>query len=150
MSLLIRQSLRLMTHAPHGIEWSRVALEPRDHVLVNLRQLIPEQSVIDLHRAEDRRERPGHIRHLLDELVALIPAQLEEFCGMPLKRQYCPPWEELVLMQVCDGEWVLCEAMISEGPPSLTSLTVESLHDLDALPGPWAHGRGVEPEQYRA
>src|SRR5438034_4769211 len=104
LSLLLRKTSWLVLNGPHRLQWSRIIGQPWDDMPMDVRKLIAEQFIVDLHGIKHDRQCLRDFRHLLYELTALFTGEVKQLGCMPLEHQHRPPREELILVKIRDRE----------------------------------------------
>lgn len=89
-----------MRHSPHGFQWSWIARLTRDEMPMNVRQLIPEEFVVDFLRLVDFRQGRGYAIHIFDQLRSLRLGQLEQFGRVTAEYQDGPTREKLIVVKI--------------------------------------------------
>jgi len=123
---LSRQPLRLVLVPPHRLQRGRIIGKSRHDVPVDMRQLIAEQSIVDLDGLEHRCQRASYCVDLLDELASFFPVQLEQLCRMPFEHQHRPAGKELILEEIGDCQSAVGDPVTRRGPGSGAGLTVRN------------------------
>lgn len=117
-----------MPDGPDGVPRRRVIRQSGDDVPVDMRELVAEQFVVDLHGIERHVQRQRDFRDFLNEPAPLILGQVKQFDGMTLEHEDGPAREKLIVMQVGLAEIKIGDPVILAGPLSCAGFTVHSGH----------------------
>ena len=122
------ESDRFMRNTPHRFEWRGIPRKAWNQMPMDVRKLVAEQLIVDLHGLPLLREQgcdPGHFFH---EAAAFVAREVKEFRGVPFQDEHGPAGEELVVMQVGPGESAIGDEMTPVGPGADTGLARLAAH----------------------
>ena len=83
---------------------------------MDVRKLIAEQFIVDLHRIKHDCQRLRDFRHLFNELTSLFTGEVKQLGRVPLEHQHRPTREELILVKIRDREIQINDLMVLERP----------------------------------
>ena len=79
-----------MRDAPYRFEWSRVLGAPGNQVPMDVRKLVAEQFIVDLHRPPFLGKDRCHPGDFFYEAAALLTREMEEFGRVALQYEHGP------------------------------------------------------------
>lgn len=122
------KSNRFVCNTPHRFERRGIPRKARNQMPMDMRELVTEQFIIDLHRLPLLREQGRDPGHFIYEPTAFVAREVEEFRGVAFQDEHGPAWEELIVMQVGPGESAIGDELFPAGPGADTGLADWGAH----------------------